>query len=74
METKINHMEIAERSIYLKMIDVADLPEDVQTEVAEHDAVFAVHNADGEQVALVASRDVASHLAQANDMTLVALH
>jgi len=74
MNSKTNHMDMAGRSIYIKPVDVSDLPDDVRIEVAGHDAVFTVHNADGEYVALVASRDVASHLAQANDMTLVALH
>lgn len=65
---------MAGRSIYLKQMDVADLPADIQEEAGSLTALFAVHNAQGETVAFVASPAVASHLAALNDMTLVALH
>lgn len=74
MHTKHELKALAGKSIYLKPVDVADLPADVQAEAGSLDALFAVHNAQGEQVALVASPDVASHLADANALTLVALH
>jgi hypothetical protein len=65
---------LAGRAIYLKPMDVADLPADVQDEVGSLTELFAVHNAQGKQVAFVASPAVASHLAALNNMTLVALH
>lgn len=74
MHTKQELKALAGNSIYLKPVDFADLPEDVQAEAGSMDELFAVHNADGEQVALVASTAVASHLAAANELTLVALH
>jgi hypothetical protein len=36
--------------------------------------LFAVHNAKGEQLALVATNEMAVHLALENDMQPVALH
>lgn len=74
MHTKQELKALAGKSIYLKLVDVADLPSDVQAEAGSLESLFAVHNAQGEQVALVASPAVASHLAALNDMTLVALH
>ena len=65
---------LAGQSIYLKQLDVSDLPTDLQEEAGSLTELFAVHNAQGEQVAFVASPAVASHLAALNNMTLVALH
>lgn len=74
MQAKMKFPELTGSSIYLKPVDVADLPADVQEEAGALESLFAVHNADGEQLALVASPLVASHLADMNNMTLVALH
>jgi len=74
MHTKQELKALAGQSIYLKPVDIADLPADVQAEAQSLDELFAVHNAQGEQVALVASPEIASNLADANEMTLVALH
>lgn len=74
MHMKQELKALAGQSIYLKPMDVADLPAEFQDEAGSLTELFAVHNAQGEQVAFVASPAVASHLAALNNMTLVALH
>lgn len=75
MNTKQELRALGENIVYLRPVDVADLPDDVRAEAAEvaTKTLFAVHNTEGEQVALVASADVASHLAKANELQLVTL-
>lgn len=60
--------------VYVKPILAADLPEDMRDQVGDLETLFAVHNAQGEQLALVANRKLAFHLARENDMTPVTVH
>ena len=60
--------------VYLKPVDVADLPRDVREQAGELETLYSVHNGDGEQVALVANQQIASHLAAEHHMRLVTLH
>ena len=41
-----------DRMVYVRAVDVADLPEDVQDQADGFDRVYAVHNAEGERLAL----------------------
>jgi len=60
--------------IYMKPVAISDLPAEVQDQAAGAETIFALHNTKGEQVAFVASVDVASHLAAEHRMQLVKLH
>lgn len=60
--------------VYVKTVDVADLPDEVRAEAGDHEQLFAVHDADGKQLALVADRKLAFVLARQHDMTPVAVH
>lgn len=60
--------------VYVKTVDVADLPEDVRASAGDLDHLYAVHNAQGEQLALVADRRMAFVLARQNDLAPVAVH
>ncbi|MFK7754519.1 MAG: DUF1150 family protein [Sedimentitalea sp.] len=62
------------RIVYVKTVEVADLPQDVQDEAGELNQLFAVHSADGERLALVADRKMAFMLARENDYAPVAVH
>ncbi|WP_420862810.1 DUF1150 family protein [Algirhabdus cladophorae] len=62
-----------DRTVYVKAVDVADLPLQVQEEAGELKQLFAVHNAQGEQLALVAGRAMAFDLARQNDYAPVTL-
>ena len=60
--------------VYVKTVDVADLPEDVQAEAEGLAQIYAVHDAQGQQLALVADRRMAFVLARQNDLAPVAVH
>lgn len=60
--------------IYLKPIAISDLPDDVEIDAGSLETVYSVFNTSGEQVALVANADIASALAEQNDMQVVSLH
>lgn len=62
------------RIVYVKTVDVADLPTDVRAEAGDLNRLYAVHKADGEQLALVADRRLAFVLARQNDYAPVPVH
>ena len=74
MDTKFDLATIGQDIVYVKPIAVNELPEEVQQEVGDRENVFAVHNAAGEQLALVADRKLAFDLARQNKMQPVTLH
>jgi hypothetical protein len=62
--------------VYVRKVQVEDLPKAVQEEAREGglDELYAVHRADGEQVALVGDRGLAFTLARQNDLNPVSVH
>ena len=62
------------RIVYVKTVDVADLPDEVQDKVDGFEQLYAVHDAEGQQLALVADRKLAFRLARQNDYAPVAVH
>jgi hypothetical protein len=62
--------------VYVRRVDVDDLPEAVQDEAREGglEELYALHRADGEQVALVGDRLLAFNLARENDLNPVSVH
>ena len=64
----------SDRMVYVRPVPVADLPEDVQTQVGGEGLVYAVHTADGARLALVRDRSMAFVLARQNDFSPVHVH
>lgn len=62
------------RTVYIRAVKVADLPEDVREQVGSSKELYAVHAADGERLALVKERNLAFILARQNDMSPVTVH
>ena len=62
------------RIVYIRPVDVADLPEEVRDQADGLDHVYAVHSAAGERLALVADRKMAFILARQNDFAPVNVH
>ncbi|SMX31703.1 DUF1150 family protein [Actibacterium lipolyticum] len=60
--------------VYVRRVAVADLPEDVQEQAEGAEQLYAVHNADGERLALVKDRNLAFILARQNDLAPVNVH
>ncbi|MFV2052016.1 DUF1150 family protein [Aliiroseovarius sp. YM-037] len=75
MDTKFNFgPHLGERLVYVRSVDVADLPEDIRAEAQGAEELYAVCTEDGEQLALVSSRNLAFILARQNDFAPVSVH
>jgi len=60
--------------VYVRAVAVADLPRELRDQVGNARTLFAVHNADGERLALVRDRKLAFVLARQNDLSPVTVH
>lgn len=60
--------------VYVRRVDLTDLPEDVRSQVPDADALYAVHGVDGERLALVRDRNLAFVLARQNELQPVSVH
>lgn len=74
MDTKFSFAEMGGRVVYVRSVAVSDLPEDVQVAAGDLEQLFAVCDSDGQQLALVADRQMAFVLARQNDMRPVTVH
>lgn len=66
--------EQGERIVYVRPVDVAELPDEIRAEIGDIGTIYAVHDADGARLALVRDRRMAFALARQNDMAPVAVH
>ena len=75
MDTRYDFDADAERPIvYVREVKTTDLPRDVREQVGDIDTLYAVHNSDGERLALVKDRNMAFMLARQHDMDPVTVH
>lgn len=74
MQTPYNFDKVDTRMVYVKPIDVRDLPQDVQDQADGLETLFAVHDADGQQLALVANESLAFALARENNYAPQLVH
>ena len=75
MNTRFKNLPGGEDHIvYVRAVDVADLPDEVQEAAQGAERIYAVHNADGERLALVRDRRMAFLLARQNDLAPVNVH
>jgi hypothetical protein len=74
MQTPQDFDEEIGRLVYVKTVDVADLPDQVRAEAGELEQLYAVHDEKGQQLALVADRKMAFVLAREHDFSPVAVH
>lgn len=74
MNTPFDFNQDGRRIVYVKEVDVADLPEEVRAEAGGRAHLYAVHDSEGQQLALVADRRMAFVLARQNDFAPVAVH
>ena len=66
--------EDTDRLVYVRPVLVSDLPDEVQAQAAGAATVYAVHNAEGDRLALVKDRQMAFVLARQNDFAPVNVH
>ena len=74
MNARYDLTDNSNRIVYVKAVDVADLPEEVQAEAGSLDHLYGVYASSGEQLALVADRGMAFMLARQYDYAPVAVH
>lgn len=75
METKYEfETEATQPIVYVRPVDASDLPDDIREQIGELETLYAVHNEDGERLALVRDRGMAFMLARQHDMTPVTVH
>lgn len=60
--------------VYVRPVDVADLPEDVRAQAGDLTRIYAIGDEEGKQLALVADRRMAFDVARQNDMVPVSVH
>ncbi|MDF1717559.1 MAG: DUF1150 family protein [Antarcticimicrobium sp.] len=74
MNTPFDFNQDGRRIVYVKAVDVADLPDEVRAGAGGREQLYAVHDSEGQQIALVADRRLAFALARQNDLAPVAVH
>lgn len=75
MQTKYDFGDAQDnRIVYVRKVAVKDLPLEVRDQIGGIDSIYAVHRADGEQLALVRDRAMAFVLARQNDLAPVTVH
>jgi hypothetical protein len=67
-------IEDAERIVYVRPVAVSELPAEVQEQAMGRDEIYALHDADGQRLALVKDRALAFVLARQNDLAPVSVH
>lgn len=75
MNTPFNGVpQEADKIVYVREIAVAELPDEVREQMGDAQVIWSVHGADGRQLALVADRKLAFHLAREHDFTPMSVH
>lgn len=72
MQDMNSHSE--DRTVYVKSIAVSDLPREVRDQAEGLELLYAVHDAQGQQLALVGDRKLAFTLARQHDYAPVMVH
>lgn len=75
MDTKFAGLPEGEgKIVYIRPVAVSDLPAEVQAHAEGLTTIYALHDTDGDRLALVKDRAMAFALARANDMAPVNVH
>ncbi|WEF23556.1 DUF1150 family protein [Paracoccus sp. S3-43] len=64
----------AAKTVYIRQVETSTLPVEVRRQLEGIDSLYAVHDADGERLALVKERSLAFLLARQNELTPVSVH
>lgn len=64
----------AEKTVYIRQVETSTLPREIRDQLTGIDSMYAVHDTDGERLALVKDRSLAFILARQNELTPVSAH
>lgn len=62
------------RTVYVRAVAHADLPKELQAQVDPTKAIYAIHDQNGECLALAKDRKLAFAIARGNEMAPVSVH
>ncbi|RJE85361.1 DUF1150 family protein [Paracoccus onubensis] len=75
MDSKFDfHDNVAENTVYIRQVATNTLPQELQEQLSDVDNLYAVHDAEGERLALVRDRKMAFMLARQNELMPVSVH
>ena len=74
MNSRFDFADLTGSVVYVKPIAVADLPRSLREQAGDLETIFSVHDAEGQQLALVADRALAFALARQHDMRPMTVH
>lgn len=74
MRTKYDLSALGPNVVYVKPVAVDTLPPEVREQAGDLSVLFAVHDADGTQLALVSDRRMAFFLARQHDKVPMTVH
>ena len=75
MDTKFDFGDAGIRNtVYIREVETSTLPHEIREQVPGVQTMYAVHDADGERLALVKERALAFMLARQNELTPVSVH
>jgi hypothetical protein len=63
-----------ENIVYVRPVALDDLPDEIREQAGDLTELYAVHNGEGERLALVRDRKLAFVVARQNDMAPVSVH
>lgn len=66
--------ELGQGTVYIRRVSVSTLPQEVRDQLQGLDSLYAVHDTEGERLALVKDRGLAFVLARQNELTPVSVH
>ena len=69
----LNHEKL-DRVVYVRAVNVSELPTELSAQVPETERVYAIHFKDGEQFALAKSRQAAFVIARTNEFEPFSAH
>lgn len=75
MDSKFDFSGIETRNtVYIRRVATSTLPHEIREQIPGVDSMYAVHDAEGERLALVRDRSLAFMLARQNELTPVSVH
>ncbi|MCF3972312.1 DUF1150 family protein [Paracoccus salsus] len=75
MDTEFDFGDTEDQNIvYIRRVATSTLPDEIQQQLPGVDSMYAVHDTDGERLALVRERAMAFMLARQNELTPVSVH
>ena len=69
----LNHEKL-DRVVYVRAVNVSELPTELQAQVPETERIYAIHFKDGEQLAFAKSRQAAFAIARTNEFEPFSAH